>query len=116
MFTASFTILNLFIALVGWVIRFLDKIEKGNKKKKPNLNDIKKTFKENWLVFAIQFLSIIVLLYLGPIIVKTGFGLCVQEGSHFYNLYAFFVGYFNYAIIRGCTNWFSSKTWFVKDK
>lgn len=104
------TIVNLLIAFSGWAIRSLDRINKNLHK--PTLANIKKWFVDNWLSSVIQFISILLLLYMGPFIVENGFGVCVKEGSHFYKLYSLFVGYANYAIIAGFMGWLSSKTWF----
>lgn len=109
------TILNLLIAFSGWAIRSLDKINK--KLEKPTLSKIKKWCINNWITSTIQLISILLLLYMGPFIVEHGFGICIKEGSHFYKLFSFFVGYANYAIIRGFMDWLSSKTWFyTKEK
>ena len=108
-----FTIINILIAIVGWVIRSFDKI--NNKFKKPTIKDIKEWAKSNWLTSIIQFISILTLLYLGPYIMENGFGICIKEGSHFYHLYSFFIGYANYAVIKGFMGWLSSKTWFYNE-
>lgn len=108
------TAINLLIAFAGWAIRSLDRINK--KLSKPTFEKIKKWCLNNWLSSTIQLISIILLLYMGPFIVENGFGVCIEEDSHFYKLYSFFVGYANYAIIRGFMGWLSSKTWFYSEK